>query len=438
MQSNKYEEIYIQEIIIVHLQRMVSGQVSAKELPLQDMEKGLERCINGGRVYMSALHTMMQPYYELYLFGSPKICHFEAPMVRLFMEEVIRNDSDFIHWAYGHDLIAATEGWGDNMKRLKNDHVCYYFCLLEMLISNYPGHDWEKTSTDVKELLFKSEVYSDYKTDELLCVLHAFAMIMQQKWPQNSKKAMFELLRENWGFMKYFYSLMTRHIVGSKLSNFTALNNAVTQNKDNLPYIHIYYCALTERMDSLGLTPKQYEKLEGSRQKLQEFCNRNEPSDILNELCDTLFPEDFQRMLNETRPKTYIELEEDNQKKDEIIDRMKLQVSQAWDATNRLADTFKNAIESSIPIPDIESRLMTLPAGTAWDIYNKLEESLRFHDNWRKYSQNIETKVLARLQEVENRKPEVSLNNPQFKSLYDIHGNQTINLEGLNNGREEN
>jgi hypothetical protein len=46
--------------------------------------------------------------------------------------------------------------------------------------------------------------------------------------------------------------------------------------------------------------------------------------------------------------------------------------------------------------------------------------------------------VLARLQEVENRKPEVSLNNPQFKSLYDIHGNQTINLEGLNNGREEN
>jgi hypothetical protein len=79
-----------------------------------------------------------------------------------------------------------------------------------------------------------------------------------------------------------------------------------------------------------------------------------------------------------------------------------------------------------------------LPAGTAWDIYNKLEESLRFHDNWRKYSQNIETKVLARLQEVENRKPEVSLNNPQFKSLYDIHGNQTINLEGLNNGREEN
>ena len=81
---------------------------------------------------------------------------------------------------------------------------------------------------------------------------------------------------------------------------------------------------------------------------------------------------------------------------------------------------------------------MTLPAGIAWDIYNKLEESLRFHDNWRKHSQSIETKILARLQEVENRKPEVSLNNPQFKALYDIHGNQTINLEGLNNGGEEN
>ena len=131
-------------------------------------------------------------------------------------------------------------------------------------------------------------------------------------------------------------------------------------------------------------------------------------------------------------------MEEENQKKDEIIERMKQQVSQAWDTTNRIADTFKNAFESSIPIPDIESRLMTLPAGIAWDIYNKLEESLRFHDNWRKHSQSIETKILARLQEVENRKPEVSLNNPQFKALYDIHGNQTINLEGLNNGGEEN
>jgi hypothetical protein len=143
-------------------------------------------------------------------------------------------------------------------------------------------------------------------------------------------------------------------------------------------------------------------------------------------------------MLGESRPKTYRDLEEENQKKDEIIERMQLQVTQAWDNTNRLADTFKTAIESSIPIPDIESRLMTLPAGTAWDIFNKLEESLRFHDNWRKFNQGLEAKVLARLHEVENRKPELNFNNPSFNSVYDIHGNQTINLEGLENGREEN
>jgi uncharacterized damage-inducible protein DinB len=143
-------------------------------------------------------------------------------------------------------------------------------------------------------------------------------------------------------------------------------------------------------------------------------------------------------MLGEAKPKTYRDLEEENQKKDEIIERMQQQVNQAWDSTNRLVDTFKKAIESSIPIPDIESRLMTLPAGTAWDIFNKLEESLRFHDNWRKYNQSIEAKVLARLQEVENRKPEYNFNNPSFNSVYDIHGNQTINLDGLENGRKEN
>lgn len=438
MNNIKYEEIYIKDMIVAHLQRMTSGQVLARDLPWNDIERALDRCINGGRVYMSALHTQMIPFYELYFMGSPQICHFEVPMVRVFMEEVIRNDADFIHWAYGQDLIKATDGWGDNMKRQKNDHVGYYFYLLEMLISNLPGHDWVKLAANIKEMLFKSEVYSDYKTDELLCILHAFAMIMQQKLPQNSKKSMFETLRDYWGFMKYFYSMMTRHIVGSKLTNFVALSNAVIQSKDNLPHIHIYYSALTDRIDSLGLAPKQYEKLEGVRQKLMEICTRNEPSDLLYDLCDILFPEDFQRMLGEAKPKTYRDLEEENQKKDEIIERMQQQVNQAWDSTNRLVDTFKKAIESSIPIPDIESRLMTLPAGTAWDIFNKLEESLRFHDNWRKYNQSIEAKVLARLQEVENRKPEYNFNNPSFNSVYDIHGNQTINLDGLENGRKEN
>jgi hypothetical protein len=430
--------MFIEDKIVFPLSNMISGHMAARDLPWHDMEAALEKCREGGCGFLSILHSKMVPYYELFFFGDPKICRFDVPMSRIFMEEVIRHDGEFKKWADKQDLIVATEGWGDNLKRSKNDHVFYYFYFLELLISNYSNQDWEKLAAKVKELLFKSEVYSDYKTDELLCILHAFTMIMQQEWEESSKRGMFIMLRENWGFMKYFYSLMTRHIVGSKLTNFAALTNAVTQNKDNLPYIHIYYCALTERMDSLGLNPKQYEKLENARMKLSEWCNRNEPSDILNELCDTLFPEDFQRLLGDMRPKTYGELEEENQRKDEIIERMQQQVSQAWDTTNRLVDTFKNAIESSIPIPDIEKRLMTLPAGTAWDIYNKLEESLRFHDNWRKYNQSLESKVLARLQEAENRQSLVNLNNPSFNSLYDIHGNQTINLEGLNNGGEEN
>lgn len=117
--------------------------------------------------------------------------------------------------------------------------------------------------------------------------------------------------------MKHVYSIMIRHIIGCKLPNFAAVTNNVMISNSNLPHLDIFYCALVERMDDLGLDEKKYKKLDDARLKLLERMNRREPSETLYELCDTLFPEEFQLMLRH-RPPSYGELKDENQKiKDE-------------------------------------------------------------------------------------------------------------------------
>ena len=51
-------------------------------------------------------------------------------------------------------------------------------------------------------MLFKAEVCYDYKTDEVLCILHAFTMIMQQEWTKEKKQEQFHLLYNHWLFLK--------------------------------------------------------------------------------------------------------------------------------------------------------------------------------------------------------------------------------------------
>ena len=68
--------------------------------------------------------------------------------------------------------------------------------VLEVLLESDCQQDWQSLSQKLKTMLFKLEVCSDYKTDEVLCVLHAFTMIMQQDCTKEKKQELKDLKAE--------------------------------------------------------------------------------------------------------------------------------------------------------------------------------------------------------------------------------------------------
>jgi hypothetical protein len=321
--------------------------------------------------------------------------------IRLFMKNVIEKDKEFGAWASQQDLTAMAEGWGDNMQRIEEPkRMSQYFQVLEHLFNTGCQQDWKKLSEELEEDLFKAEVYSDYRTDELLCVLHAFTMIMQQDWTHDEKWEQFCLLSKHWKFLKYYYSIMIRHIVGVKYTRWTDVTDTVMKSSSSFfPHLHIYYCGLTERIGSLGLDFKQFKKLDDMRMKMLAVVNSHEPSEALYTLCDALFPADFQRMLNTHRPKSYKEIEDESNQKDELIQQLRDHTSRTCQELDRSKSIIEQMVLSSIPIEDIDAELEQYPPGTAWDMLKDLNANpiVSMQKAWREHYPELFKKYRERL-----------------------------------------
>ena len=438
--TNTYNiEEYIQAHVVGRLENLMNGGGMYDDVTSYDSFRGQEYHIKQDEDYGYFLHKQMKPYYKLYLYGDIRLCKANMENVRLFMKEVIEEDRAFGRWASEQDLRAATEGWGDNMKRIEEPkRMNQYFQVLRHLFNTGCQQDWRSLSEGLKEDLFKAEVYSDYKNDELLCALHAFAMVMRQDWTQEMKSEQIDLLFKYWKFLKYYYSIMIRHIIGVKYTRWTDVTNTVMTSSSSFnPHMHIYYCGLTERMDSLGLDFKHYKKLDDIRLQMLAKINSCEPSETLYTLCDAIFPEDFQRMLNTHRPKSYGELEDENKRKDELLRQMEEQARQTNEQIERMTAAFKAAVEASIPVEDIESRLLALPAYTAWDIFDNLCKLLRTHEVWRKYDVRIHATLQKRLNAIDERQEELTAamkkvaERPTFGEYYNMEfvNNKETNID---------
>ena len=402
---------YIQDSIINPLERLMGNdEVDDVNLWEKYGSKGLTP--NKDSVYKSVLHTMMLPYYKMYLNGDTDLCKPNMESVRLRIRHAIDDDDQFGFWASEQDLIVSAEGWGDNMKRIpETKRIFQYFYLLDALLQTDCNQDWSGLSKELKEMLFKAEVYSDYKTDEVLCVLHAFTMIMQQDWPKLKKSENLELLRRQWLFMKHYYSVMTRHIVGVKYTKFYDVTKTVMEASQSFkPHLHIYYCGLMDCVDELHLDRKHQRKMDNLILQLQEEMNRCEPSEMLYELCDTLFPENFQRLLREHRPKSYKEVEDESHKKDELIMRIQKQNQQLKNDLDATKEVLEQMILSSIPIKDVDAELEQYPPAMSWELLLKLNESpiLNAFEAWHNAYPALLKKYRGRLVESMNQQKELS------------------------------
>ena len=368
---------YIQDAVISPLERLIN-EGNGEEVNLYEKYYSQGGYPPKDSVYKSLLHSMMVPYYEMYLNGDIKLCCAgnRLEFIGRKLDSIIEDDDQFGSWASAKDLITAAENWGDNLKRFEKEtrRIYRFFHLLEVLLESDCQQDWRALSGELKEMLFKSEVCYDYKTDEVLCVLHAFTMIMQQDWTKDKKKEMLDLLNQHWLFLKHYYSVMIRHIIGVKFTRFHKVAETVmTSSQSFKPHMHIFYCGLMDCVDELHLDRKHRRELDKVMLQMQEELNRvKEHSELLYPLCDAIFPEDFQRMLREHRPKSYKEVEDENHRKDELIEQMQAQTKLLHKQLDKTEETLQQMVLSSIPIEKVDDELMKYPPGMAWDMLSNL------------------------------------------------------------------
>ena len=409
----RYKE-YIQDCIINHLERMM-GNEDVNDVNLWEKygSKGLTP--KKDSVYKSLLHAMMVPYYKMYLNGNTKLCCIGLRLESIGREiaHIVADDDQFGSWASEQDLIVAAEFWGDNMKHFEKEskRIYRFFHVLELLMQSGCQQDWESVSRELREMLFKAEVCYDYKTDEVLCVLHAFTMIMQQEWTKEKKREQFHLLYQHWLFLKHYYSVMTRHIIGVKWTKFSKVTETVmTASQAFKPHMHIYYCGLMDCVDELHLDRKHQREMDKIVALMQEELNRCEPSDLLYELCDALFPEDFQRLLRENRPKSYKEIEDESHRKDELIEQMKEQNKRTHRELDNTREMLQKMVLSAIPIKNVDAELEQYPPGIAWEMLKDLNANpiISVQEAWREHYPALLNKYRDRLFEPIKEKRELA------------------------------
>ena len=412
-EKERYKE-YIQDSIINRLERLMGNdEVNDVNLWEKYGSKGLTP--KKDSVYKSLLHAMMVPYYKMYLNGDIRLCCAGSRLESIGREmtHVIADDDQFGSWTSVQNLIISAECWGDNMKHFEKEskRIYRFFHVLELLLQSDCQQDWKRLSGELKEMLFKSEVCYDYKTDEVLCVLHAFTMIMRKEWTKEKKQEQFNLLYQHWLFLKHYYSVMTRHIIGVKWTKFSKVTETVlTASQSFKPHMHIYYCGLMDCVDELHLDRKHQREMDKIVALMQEELNRCEPSDLLYELCDALFPEDFQRMLRENRPKSYKEVEEESHRKDELIKQIQKQNKQLKSDLDATKEVLEQMILSSIPIADVDAELEQYPPAMAWELLLKLNESpiLNAFDAWHNAYPSLLKKYRGRLVDSMNQQKELN------------------------------
>lgn len=399
--AEKYQD-YIRCTIIDNLERLM-GNEEHEEVAWHEKYPH-DRCfMPHDATYQSVLHELMVPYYDKYLNGDVSLCRQNMEPIRWQMKHAIDDDDQFGHWASEQNLIDAAEGWGSNMQRIQEQkRIFQFFHVLHILLEKDCLQDWVKLSEELKQMLFTAEVYSDYKTDEVLCVLHAFVMIMRREATKQEKAEMLELLRTQWLFLKHYYSVMIRHIVGVKWTTFDKVAETVLGASASFkPHMHIFYSGLIDCVDKLQLDRKQQRKMDKIVFQMQEELNRCEWSELLYPLCDTLFPEDFQRLLREHRPKSYREIEDENREKDELIRQMQEQSQRTRKELERTRELFEKMVLSSIPIENIDAELEQYPPEVAWGLLRELQANsvISVQEAWREYYPELLRKYRARLWE---------------------------------------
>lgn len=379
----KYQSIFIL------LREEIQKPESVQWFDWKPMKEDVEKMLRQGLV--EDLHEEMQDFYDPYCWKR-----MESNAAWDFIDFVAQRDDALGTWATGRfDLRTLTERW------IELNDPRRFFALLRRLGETEYKTDWGAMRTTLDEKLRRMEVEGTRngmkETGYFFCLLHAFTMIMMSAHPMERKVALLEQFSDNWHFLRYMYSVMTRTIIGFRFANFASLTNCFTNDKNYEPYYHLYHSPLKERFNELCSKGTKKDKLLKAFQKLELRMEEVTPSDELNELCEVLFPEDFREMLNRHRPKSYRELETElgqvTASAATTIEGLKQQVA-------LMARQYTELVEKSVTIEQIEKELTEkLPTSISMPIWMQLNILLANNQAWISKMGSIRDKILAKQQQ---------------------------------------
>lgn len=196
--------IYIEQQLTKYLRDYFDGKITQEDIDWVELGLVVRRC-QELRI-MDELHSQLQPYYKMYLYADYRLFGNRTCNCLVFFENTARCDDEFVHFAESLDLIDIAESWSDYLRKTDSS-ISLFQKLMRTLLEGGYDTDWQQLAETLKNDLHQAEVYSDYKTGELMAFLHGVTMLMNTPWDDGKKMENFELLCSNWDFLKHFMPL---------------------------------------------------------------------------------------------------------------------------------------------------------------------------------------------------------------------------------------
>ena len=397
------EYINIQEEIIKPLDLYLAGKISDKRFPYTNWRDDI---FVARRNQFNEVREALKPYYHR-LFMADKDFFRNGnsdAKVKYALHEAIEREGNYAGRLFaGLDVIKAAENWAERLAP-DNHEPTFFFLLLNALLRRDYSADWEKLYIDLKDKLAKSRSYGHFKTNELYCILMGITLIERANLTRDKKDELERLLQSHWQFIKYMYSVLIHYIVGMKVKNFAAVAKSVCC-KSYEPYIHWFYKAFNENFDAL--CPEEENDRHDGRsvrdqamahmKKMEEIIKKTNPSTELDELFDILFPKVIKKLFNQSRPKTYEELEA-------AIDDLTIRYNKVLE---QLAKAVKDVESEAITPEDLTEAFLRFPRDMALTLFGSVSNLLTQNKSnlltqnktWLKYAPTIQEQILNKKEE---------------------------------------
>lgn len=328
-------------------------------------------------------HIAMHPFYLKYIYNINAFK--DKNEMWQFVNQEIREYDGLADWIGQMDIIQIVE----EMAHYNTKHERLFTILDLLLKKGYRPYIKKWPRSRIEEEIEKLEKVGNRNIGVLYCILLAYHMIESTSLTDERKDELESLLETNWRFLLNVYSVMVRRIIGSGFKVFSQLANNVNIMADCYPHIHIFYNAILLRQDDLFPTDKDKDKLVKHMTRMEDIMKDTPQSIELDELCNIIFGEEFESVMQRKRFKSYDELNTQVKQLENTVGKLNKMIEVT---VMRL----KEAVESSVPINVIETQLLRLDGQTAWFIFSQLNTLLLSQDNWIAHSKSISDKILEK------------------------------------------